>query len=1068
MKRLKKKAAGSILTGILILMLFILRQSINVNWSGVLYQTTGESTSNLSDEAQPLGEIVAGDVLTQRIYLKTGALQVGVRTGTYVRNNDAEYVLTVSDDAGNIIGKRELSAAELEDNQMCYVFISARTSAKTAYQLTLTSTDAAAGNAITCYGVTPEAGHDGCVWNRTDVGAELVTEIVYQKVFPIAESMAAFCAGMFLVYFFFAELKGVGGLCCTVLLKLWREKGKRLLQSVLLILLVLMAVLLLFSAQRTRLLRDSIPDETNAQARVYEEKLIYTFEAEESFDTLEIKFATYMQEYEKGRLCLALYAAEDGTLLKQLQIAAGKIKDNEYLSFPVGEISIQSPTALRAELWTEEFDEQPLAVYYTKQGTPLLRLGTAKRQYQVSAILGLLLLQLLAAGIYLWKFVSWSRMGKKLLLTALLSAAAGCLLNTYVNYHSISLGALSKNLGLAEKGNIISFSREEIQQATRREARYNSQGNIYVLFDQIYLRQLYEPIDSVTIYYSDEGNNAKLNIFTVYSDDGSGFTRKPEVYEAVYSGQETNCFILAGTDFMTELMISFSYDGTAGIADLSWDEQYYSFDKIVLNEYHPQLSLAHWSFWLGAALIWLCCLWSLLGMEEKAERQTTKGLVRLFIICSLLFGTVMSLLVPPAQVPDELNHMQFVFSSIGAKECCEEMQKLVIPAVGEVIRNAGTKVDREAYSALWKQKLSSYEYSFSPNLLLLKYPGPALGVAAGLLLELPVGWILFLAEMCALLLYTLLGALAVYIAPIKKPLFLFILLLPMAMQQAGSFSYDSLNNAAAMLAVAYFLHLILEKEKAGIRELLISALFLLLLLYIKTVYVLCGALLLLLPLRKRPHQGEKRKRRRILLPAAAGVGAMGLLAWQFILHNEILRTKLAALLQALCNPGALLVLLGNTVVSMHQLWLEELCARFGWLDGIMEPWIVWVIGGGLLLAACARGRQKKEISWSLREYLLCLAVFTVTAVLILFSMLGWSQMLRAVTGGIEYQIANISVIIGVQGRYFIPILVLLFLFPVSKKLDIVLKKLPLNFCLLASGVTMVIYSVVVLAERYWM
>lgn len=164
--------------------------SIDQQFSQSIWRVEGSRTSNFSEDASVLGEITSDAKLRQEIQLPPGVLQIGVRFGTFMRNNDSKYQIVLYDNEGNIVAKRVISAERIEDNGMCYITLYGKTSGKVTYILEISSTDAARGNAVTGYGVPKRDGYNSCTLGGQDTGKEIVVELIMQKVFPITICLA--------------------------------------------------------------------------------------------------------------------------------------------------------------------------------------------------------------------------------------------------------------------------------------------------------------------------------------------------------------------------------------------------------------------------------------------------------------------------------------------------------------------------------------------------------------------------------------------------------------------------------------------------------------------------------------------------------------------------------------------------------------------------------------------------------------------------------------------------------------------------------------------------------------
>ena len=104
--------------------------------------------------AMPIGEITQDTVVRQRITVDGDEITgVTLRLSTFARENDANLVVSVKDEAGTVLATKEIETATLTDNLDYTVSFSEVVAVQEdqVVYLELTSADGAAGNAVTAW-----------------------------------------------------------------------------------------------------------------------------------------------------------------------------------------------------------------------------------------------------------------------------------------------------------------------------------------------------------------------------------------------------------------------------------------------------------------------------------------------------------------------------------------------------------------------------------------------------------------------------------------------------------------------------------------------------------------------------------------------------------------------------------------------------------------------------------------------------------------------------------------------------------------------------------------------------
>jgi uncharacterized membrane protein len=401
--------------------------------------------------------------------------------------------------------------------------------------------------------------------------------------------------------------------------------------------------------------------------------------------------------------------------------------------------------------------------------------------------------------------------------------------------------------------------------------------------------------------------------------------------------------------------------------------------------------------------------------------------VEIFLLLLLLtFGIPMILLIPPGAGYDEEDHLVRVweisaFSFIPGQLSAQEMKYPTMfrdlayrqQAVAGIIdtdfwqRYAATSLYERGYVHREINTKSVY----SPALLL---PQAITMRSLGRLANLPALTVLYLCRLAGLVGYLILVWLAIRLMPFGKWILLVLAASPMALFQATTISTDSISNGIGFLFTAGCLKMAGSKE-LGWRECgnLVVLIFLLFLAKLNLIP------LILLPFLLIPPSSFTRKGIYAFLIAITGILFMIEVAgW-----NIITSTRLDPLMANEANLTAqLLYILGHPLIFFQTLIRDFVANGLiylqGWIDGygyyywtppqIISLFFLLSLGSAILITSAF-----KQVSNRFRiVFILVFAasyLATIMSLYLTFTPVGSDQVL------------------GVQGRYFIPLALPLFL-----------------------------------------
>lgn len=416
---------------------------------------------------------------------------------------------------------------------------------------------------------------------------------------------------------------------------------------------------------------------------------------------------------------------------------------------------------------------------------------------------------------------------------------------------------------------------------------------------------------------------------------------------------------------------------------------------------------------------------------------------KLYLAALLCSGLIFSVLLTPFSVPDEDYHFaaSYSWSNLLMGYGYQDEDPLVMRACdAEFYQNKSVRVDRAAFITLIDglgQPFSednglvlattNRTHELSSNLPQEKLPS-AIGITLARLLGLSPTYLFLVGRLCNAVLFSLLFYLAFKIAPFGKNAFVCVSLLPMSLHLGASYSYDSFVIPMGALLIALFLRAIYSDEgisKIEIGQLLIATV---LLAPCKLIYSAIVLLAILIPV-------ERFRSRKVwlafactcLLAAVFSIGLTKLGSLMAAPQNVALQSgsldqrgeetgSFYSASDVIQHPVDTFTILLKTFDSYLFDYLRQMIGcSLGWLQSeLIAPGIYAIIYFILLIIsgqADLHDRLKQPARIRLLEFL----IFVVVCLSVMFVML------------FSWTFNTESLISGVQGRYFLPVLVLLLL-----------------------------------------
>lgn len=445
-------------------------------------------------------------------------------------------------------------------------------------------------------------------------------------------------------------------------------------------------------------------------------------------------------------------------------------------------------------------------------------------------------------------------------------------------------------------------------------------------------------------------------------------------------------------------------------------------------------------------------------------------------IFMFLIGIAMMNLVPTWQTPDERTHLGFIGTEIGKdSEFAEKLYEDIELKEEPIVRNYDGKVDIKKLKEAMTEVPQYQRSEMLPegiHVSVIRHLPATLGILLGIVLRIPTYWVLILGEIFSLIYYVLVCYNALRIMPIKKEVFAMLMLMPMALHQAASINYDAVVLPLCFLMVAY-LFKIKEQDKIVLVDFMRIFAMWLIISYIKLPYCLLIFMLLVLPIDKIHVTLGKLEIngdfiRKVRIPVCI-IGTVLIGIAVYCLRNVFYVEMIWSLIVEWKRS---LYLFFQTGVMQTKSMIISSVGNFGWLDTPISFVIALIVYGLIFTMTLVNDSDVKNARMRGWDKFVTWGTFSVLCVFTTAAMI--NHMVKMKLFGTEwttqtYDIRSslylIPYIGGIQGRYYLPFVSLLFL-PVRqiKKID---RKVAWGIVAVFE-IALYIYVIWKLLDRYWM
>lgn len=436
-----------------------------------------------------------------------------------------------------------------------------------------------------------------------------------------------------------------------------------------------------------------------------------------------------------------------------------------------------------------------------------------------------------------------------------------------------------------------------------------------------------------------------------------------------------------------------------------------------------------------------------------------------FLILASIYGFFLLIIFPPLQTPDEDFHFlrayaistgQISTKKRGKNENVSNIPNAILEfldrvKVEKIKHNYNEKIELDDLIVTSRIKLDNKktEVDLGGTAIInpLSYIFQVIGIIIARFLKFRILFIYYFGKLLSFIGFLGVTYFSIKQAPKKiKKLLLIVALLPISMQQSISYSTDGAINAFSLLFVSVLFRLYLDKNiKFNFKHFILLFLGIFIPTTAKIVYILFVLLLFGL-------DSKKFKNKYVYFGMIFVIFVLTIvvnIGWSILSPENPVSPK-GQIIYLSNNLFDYIGVIYLTTKEMSQVYIESLFGSLGWLDMRLPYLIIYgyifIILCNLLSSIILKKGYKMKIIMII--YILGTYTGILTALYIAWTKPGWKY------------------VDGVQGRYFLPILPILFILFSTKILKINKKKLEINtYIFLSFGLA---YTVFTLIYRYYL
>ena len=467
-------------------------------------------------------------------------------------------------------------------------------------------------------------------------------------------------------------------------------------------------------------------------------------------------------------------------------------------------------------------------------------------------------------------------------------------------------------------------------------------------------------------------------------------------------------------------------------------------DKIIINdniEYMPNIE-----FSIGQTLI-IFAIISFVYLLVRLYKFLDKKAIKkefVFLGLSLLIGIILIFINVPQVRYDEHAHFWRAYEISKGNFISRTTNTLPNSVIGLFEREDGSYPNKEFNYNTVKDKIReklnpederTFPVGATGSLTPISYIPQVIGITIGRILELSPIIILWLGRLTNLLAYIALVFIAIKLMPSEKwkTIIMMIALFPMSKNLSATVSPDTVIIGFTLLTISYAMHLKFNADKIDLKQISLFGLLCMIPTVCKIVYFPLCLLVLLIP--KEKFENNTKKTLSYILTGLIVFVPYLILNIIVNLGDYAIAIRTNMMEQCLFTASDIVRDFGiaiNTMYSEFSLYLFEMIG--GWNTIELVSIVILVM---LLLEIFLNYEESEKYKFSKKDKIICSIICIIEILGVVAAMyLGWTQ-------------AKQTVVEGVQGRYFLPIIPLICIILSKNKIGYEIKNKNIKYIIIS-------------------
>ena len=387
-----------------------------------------------------------------------------------------------------------------------------------------------------------------------------------------------------------------------------------------------------------------------------------------------------------------------------------------------------------------------------------------------------------------------------------------------------------------------------------------------------------------------------------------------------------------------------------------------------------------------------------------------------FLIIAISLGITMLLSIPLGNVPDESAHFSRAYevSEFNLTSIVDSKNKVIgrkLPKEIEITMNVDNSY-KEINDGIKKNSGEREFIAFSNTALysFVNYIPQATGIIIGKLIGASIVVQGYLGRLVNFIVWLLLIYLSIKIIPFGKEIIAFISLLPITLQEAVSLSADPIIYSVSIFFISYVLNLIYSKNSVEKKDYVVISLLCLMISLCKIVYLPLCLFIMLIP----KDKFKNTKIKWIFITSLAAIIVLINLYWLNIASGYLSVLTNNPDIQKnylLHNPLMIFVLIAKTIMYESDSILSGMFGKYLESFSIIVPFVFVFINMMIFGIICYEKYNNKDTVKKEFKYLTSFILLSIFILIHLSLYIQWTE-------------PYYPYILGIQGRYYLPTLLL--------------------------------------------